>query len=329
MTGSTVRVGIVAPCSAVPLVELSIGVERLRQEGFGVRVHDQCSQQHFTFAGTDEQRCAALIDYAFSPDIDVIWSARGGYGATRLLPMLDAVTRDRGTPPRKLLVGYSDVTVLNEYVRTRWGWSTLHAAMPSSVSFGQFDPAHWDATLNLVRRQPVQTPWPTPLEFIGEAPRKTIDAELIGGTLTLWSSLAGTPYMPDARGKILFFEDVGERWYRIDRMITQLRQAGALDHVHAMILGDLKDCTDEVHMVRRDANSDDKVRLRPFYEEREAIERIFGALNLPVAIGLPVGHGPNFAPLPLGARYRLSSHGHLTLTHWDWLQSPPPRAVSQ
>ena len=69
-----------------------------------------------------------------------------------------------------------------------------------------------------------------------------------------------------------------------------------------------------------------------YYSDRQiesAIRHIFGNLNLPVALGLPVGHGPNFAPLPLGAHYRLSMHGHLTLTHWNWLQSPPPGAIPE
>jgi muramoyltetrapeptide carboxypeptidase len=325
-----VRVGVIAPSSPVPRVELSQGIEHLRREGFDVRVHEQCGQQHFTFAGTDDKRCAALLDFAFDPGVDVIWCGRGGYGATRLLPLLDAVTRQRGLPPRKLLVGYSDVTVLHEYARTRWGWATLHAAMPASESFGQFDPVHWQATLQLVRGQPVQTPWPAPLEFIHHAPSEVIEGELVGGTLTLWACLAGTSYAPDARGgKILFFEDVGEPWYRIDRMVTQLRQSGAFDGARAIILGDFKDCRDEVHTVRRDPASDEKVPLRPFYEAREAIEQIFGAFPIPVAVGLPVGHGPNYAPLPLGAKYSLAPDGQLSLHQWGWLESPSAGAVAE
>jgi muramoyltetrapeptide carboxypeptidase len=311
------------------MVELAAGVERLRPEGFDVRVHAQCARQHFTFAGTDQERSGAFVEYAYAGDVDVIWCARGGYGATRLLPTLDAVTRTRGKPMRKLLVGYSDVTVLHEYVRTRWGWATLHAAMPASVSFGQFDPSHWEATLRLVRGEPVDTPWQSPLGFVGVGPVESIEGELVGGTLTLWACLMGTPHAPNGRGKILFFEDVGEAWYRVDRMVTQLRQAGAFDGVRAIVLGDFKDCKDEVHMVRREAGSEAKVPLRKFFKVREAVEEIFGQLGVPLARGLPVGHGPNFAPLPLGARYRLSPDGRLSLLQWDWHASRPAGAVAE
>lgn len=326
---AVVRIGVIAPCSVVPAVELSQGIERLRQAGLDVRVHEQCAHQHFTFAGTDEQRATALLEYARSPEINVIWSGRGGYGATRLLPLLDAVTRQRGVPPRKLLVGYSDVTVLHEYVRTRWNWATLHADMPASPIFATTDPLHWDATIKLVRGQSPPTPWRAPLTFITDPPPHPIDAAIIGGTLTLWTCLTGTPYAPNPRGKILFFEDIGEPWYRIDRMVTQLCQAGAFEGARAIVLGDFKDCKDEVHMVRRDTATDEKVPLRPFYEPPQAIQEIFGNLGVPVATGVPAGHGPNFAPLPLGATYHLAPDGQLSLADWDWLNSPPLRAVSE
>jgi muramoyltetrapeptide carboxypeptidase LdcA involved in peptidoglycan recycling len=82
-------------------------------------------------------------------------------------------------------------------------------------------------------------------------------------------------------------------------------------------------------MIRRDVTSGDKFPLRPFYQPDAAIREIFGNLGLPVARGLPVGHGPNFAPLPLGATYRLSPDGHLSLVHWTWLRSSPPGAIPE
>src|SRR5689334_5353815 len=99
------RIGIVAASSVVPPVEFEAGVAHLRDNGFDVRVHGAVLRQHFTFAGTDEQRAGALVEFAHDPAIDVVWLARGGYGATRLLPMLDRLTATRGKPPRKLLVG--------------------------------------------------------------------------------------------------------------------------------------------------------------------------------------------------------------------------------
>jgi muramoyltetrapeptide carboxypeptidase len=317
------RIGIVAPSSVVPTVELGLGVARLRSTGLSVRVHEQCSRQQFTFAGTDLQRATAFFEYATADDIDVLWCARGGYGATRILPILEQMTRQHGKPPRKLLAGYSDVTALHEFVRKHWGWCTLHATMPGALNFDQIQPAEWQATINWMRGLATQTPWRTPMRFIAATPTQPIQGELVGGNLTVWASMAGTPYAPSAAGKILFFEDVGEAWYRIDRMITQIEQAGMLAGAIAILLGDFKDCRDETHHVLREAGSGQQVPLRPCYAEAEAIDAIFGSLGrrlgIPVAMGLPIGHGPNFAPLPLGAAYSLSNQGTLNLVSWDWL----------
>ncbi|MGE5612072.1 MAG: S66 peptidase family protein [Bacillota bacterium] len=312
-----------ATSSVVPIVELELGVARLRDAGLSVRVHEQCSRQHFTFAGTDPQRAEAFFEYATSQDIDVIWCARGGYGATRILPLLEQMTRERGKPPRKLLIGYSDVTALHEFVRKRWDWCTLHATMPGALNFDQIHPIEWRATLDWVRGLATETPWPEPLKFLTPCPAQPLEGELVGGNLTLWACLAGTPYAPSAAGKILFFEEVGEPWYRIDRMITQIEQAGMLAGAQAILLGDFKDCRDETHRVLKQPGSIEKAPMRPSYSQTQALEEIFGALGqrlaIPVATGLPAGHGPHFAPLPLGAHYQLSPQGTLYLTQWDWL----------
>src|SRR4051812_48362014 len=120
------RVGIFAGSSVVPAFEFERGVQHLRARGFDPVVHEQVLTQHFTFAGNDEARAAAIYSYATDPTIPVLWAARGGYGAARLLPLLEALTARHGVPQqRKLLVGYSDVTILHEFVRQRWGWSAL------------------------------------------------------------------------------------------------------------------------------------------------------------------------------------------------------------
>lgn len=310
------RIGIIAASSAVPMVELEMGLDRLRCSGFEVRVHPHVGEQHFTFAGTDQQRFATIVDFAWAGDIDVLWCARGGYGATRLLPLLAQHTRLHGPPPKKLLVGYSDVTVLHEFVRNAWGWDTLHATMPGALNFFEISPEDWQATVNLVGGQPQAVRF-SGLRFLADPPPRPLDAELVGGNLTLWCCLAGTPWAPSAVGRILFFEDIGEAWYRIDRMLVQMEQAGLLLGARAIVLGDFTDCRDEQHMVRQDRNSDRKVPLRRLYGDNEAMDEIFGTfsrrLRIPIAVGLPVGHGPHFAPLPLGRTYVLSPDGALWL----------------
>ena len=316
------RVAIVAASSVAPRADLDAGVERLRAEGFDVRVDDRCAARHFTYAGTDEQRAAAFWEAATDPDVDVVWMARGGYGAGRLLPMLAERAAREGAPPRKLLVGYSDVTVLHEFVRTRWRWATLHAPMPAAADFGAYDKAHWRALVDLVHGRHPHRAWgERPLAWLNPpAAGASIEAEVVGGNLALWSSVAGTPFAPTAgAGRMVFLEDVGEKFYRIDRMLTQIRQGGLLDGAKAVLLGDFTACDDDaVKLVRGPDGA--QVPLRPRIEWEEAVREIFGALPVPVATGLPVGHGPNFAPLPLGARYRAWEDGAFELVEWDWLK---------
>jgi muramoyltetrapeptide carboxypeptidase len=325
------RIGIVAASSVVPPLEFQIGVEFLRDHFFDVKVHPQVLEQHFTFAGTDERRAAGLFEYARDPLLDVVWMARGGYGAARLLPILDELTGRHGVPPKKLLVGYSDVTVLHEYVRIRWGWETLHAPMPAAANFTTMPDETIEAIFSCVRIGGARFPWEkAQLTFLDIKPKETIDAELIGGNLTLWTSLMGTAYQPIVDGVILFFEDLGEAAYRIDRYITQIDQTGGFDGCAAIILGDFTKCSDENNdcakpLQEGETLADVKARLatrprvplRRVYSLDESIQEIFGNISrkhrIPIAKGLPVGHGPNFNPLPLGVEYRLSPDGHLQL----------------
>ncbi len=319
-TGAEMKIAIVAASSVVPEEQLLRGADRLRAEGFDVSVDPQCLAQHFTYAGEDAGRAQAFWGAANDPSVDVIWAARGGYGAARLLPILDELTAAQGVPPRKLLVGYSDVTVLHEFVRAKWGWATLHAPMPASANFGAYDAVWWKALIDLVNQKHPGPAWgKSPLTWIASPPGTPIAGQLIGGNLALWASAIGTPSSPTpASEKILFLEDVGERFYRIDRMITQVRQAGLLEGALAIVLGDFTDCSDDPPRMIRSSDGIE-APLRPKYEWADALREIFATLGLPVAVGLPVGHGPGFAPLPLGARYRLDGAGAFELTAWSWL----------
>lgn len=330
------RIGIVAASSVVPPVEFAAGVEHLREQGFGVAVHPQVLTNHWLHAGDDESRAQALYEYAVNPDIDVIWLARGGYGAAKIMPILDRLCAAHGLPPAgKLLVGYSDVTVLHEYTRNRWRWNTLHAPMPAANNFACLAGHDWDALLAAVSRSDsVDWPWNhTQLRWVTPPPSQPIEATLVGGNMSLWEDLTGTPYAPLRQPHLLFLEDLAEAYYRIDRMMTHLEQAGALDTTVGLVLGDFTDCNDErqtclatgvdVHATWNKDTSPPLQQLRPVYQFDDLLREVFEKLgrrrNLPIALGLPVGHGPHFAPLPLGATYRVDPAGSLRLKHWGWL----------
>jgi muramoyltetrapeptide carboxypeptidase len=315
------RIGVVAASSVVPKVELDEGIELLRAEGFDVRVWPQVYQRHLTYAGEDEARARALYEAGRDPSIDVVWMARGGYGAARVTKLVEEWTNLEGFPRlRKLMVGYSDVTALHEYARRRWDWRTLHAPMPAEPDFGKYDAEHWRALMELVRRRHPGDVWGTVRWLV--PPRGEVEGMLVGGNLSLWASMIGTgmDFEPTgAAGRILFLEDVGEKYYRIDRIVQQIERAGLIEGCEAIVLGDFTKCDDDpVKMVRGDRPGE-KVPLRPRIEWDEAVSEVFGKLGVPVAVGLPVGHGPDFAPLPLGARYRIGVYGSFELVEWKWL----------
>ena len=318
-------VGIFAASSVVPKHEFDAGVEHLRQNGFDPRIEAQVTSEEFMFPGTDDARAEAIYRLALDPNIQVLWAARGGYGAGRLLPLLEKLTNERGAPTqKKLLVGYSDVTVLHEFVRARWNWSTLHAPMPAASNFAKLEAREWQAIVDYVNGKPATPPWlDATLRWMNRPPSQTLRAELIGGNLSLWAALAGTRFAQAGEGKIIFLEDVDEPFYRIDRMMIQLEQSGMLDGAAAIVLGDFTNCKDENNQCLASPGSEEKKPLRKVFQQDEAFEHIFTALGerveVPIGIGLPVGHGPNYAPLPLGARYELTVGGRLKLREWDWL----------
>src|SRR3954468_8145040 len=103
-TSTNIPVGIFAASSIVPPIEFAFGIEHLKKFGFDARVADQVSAHHFMFPGTDEARAQSIYNFAIDPTVQVLWAARGGYGAGRLLPILENLTKQRGAPPRRKLL---------------------------------------------------------------------------------------------------------------------------------------------------------------------------------------------------------------------------------
>jgi muramoyltetrapeptide carboxypeptidase len=225
--------------------------------------------------------------------------ARGGYGAVRLLEHLDWGALAAAAP--KVLVGASDVTVLHEAFGRRLGVVTLFGPMPATeVLAGASSAADRDQVsadqlrATLFGAQPVLAT-DHPVELVAGRARGT----LVGGTLTLLAATLGTPYAGTAAGGIAVLEDVGEAPYRLDRLATQLLQAGWLDGVRGVVLGTLTRCGEGA---------------------LDVLHERLGRLGVPVLAGFPVGHGPTQLTLPLGVEATLDT-GAGTLT----LAQPPLR----
>jgi muramoyltetrapeptide carboxypeptidase len=317
---SSLHVGIIAPSSVVPASEFLQGVEHLKRNGFTVDIHPTVLEQDYFYPANDEQRAAAIIEYAFRDDLDLIWCARGGYGATHLLPLLKKATA-RKKPGKKTLLGYSDATALLEFTRTHWDWNTIHAPMPSSKTFTQLKTSEWTSILeqievattgrkvgSLSASSSFSSLKPVFLPKSAEA-KKAITAPIVGGNLSVWNALIGTEYAGVAKGKILFLEDIQENIARINRMIHHLDQSGGLKGVKAIVLGDFLDCNDTVMKVNDQP-------IRKTYPADEALDFIFRLLGeklqIPIWKNLPVGHGPNYHAISLGRKYTLGTSGKLS-----------------
>lgn len=324
------RVALAAPSGVVPGAELTAGLERMRGAGLAVPDAAECGGllgRHFVFAGSDEVRAAGFWDAAWDRGSEVVWCVRGGYGAARILPELERRTIAEGVPPRKLLCGYSDITALHEFVRSRWGWASLHCEMPAGKAFAKMSEEDFTDTVQLVRRENATRPgWSrVTLQPSGVDVLNDLAGTLVGGNLTVLASLVGTAFAVDnSGGRLLFLEDVAEAPYRLDRYLNQLWQGGVFRGVRAVVLGTFHDCHDAPSTTTSAAGGQEPVPVRPRLEEAEWARHVWGEFSLasriPVMGTLPVGHGPEKSPLPLGAKYKLTGSGKLELLSWDWLE---------
>ncbi|QFY10732.1 LD-carboxypeptidase [Nonomuraea phyllanthi] len=259
-------VAVVSPSGPPNAVQLRRGVEHL--EGLGLKVvvgaHALDRQPLDYLAGADAARAADLQSAWCDPSVSAVFCCRGGYGAARLLDLLDWNALRAAGP--KVLIGSSDITALHNAFAAELGVPTLHGPMPAcdilagekgpeprtwqslrAALFGEVEPVQGDRVLVAGRAEGVVS----------------------GGNLSLLASMCGTRWQPSFAGRIAFLEDIGEEPYRIDRMLTQLLQAGAFDGVRGIALGSWVDCGD------------------PF----TVLEDRLAGLGVPVLAGLPVGHG--------------------------------------
>ena len=288
------RIAIVSPASPLPRAEFDGGVAELRRLGF-VPVFDETvfARDAGYLAGTPELRAGAFLRFWRDPDIRALIATRGGYGSVQLLPFLDRQTIV-ATP--KLFIGYSDNTSVMSWLTCQCGLTALHGPMLERRLSRGADGYDESSFMALAQGGVGLTLAPDGVFVLtpGEAA-----GPLHGGTLTQLVSSLGTPYAFDPpRGAILFIEDVGERPYRIDRMLTQLRLSGVLERAAGLVFGEMRSC-DEVG---------------GSITARDVVQRMTKDFRGPVVYGFPSGHtvGPTWT-LPLGVSVRLSTNPHASI----------------
>jgi muramoyltetrapeptide carboxypeptidase len=270
-TGDTI--GIVAPASPFQRRELRQGLSTLQAMGFATRPAEGLFARQGFLAGDDGYRAAQLLAMFADDTVHAIMCARGGYGAMRILSMLD-YDLIRAHP--KPFIGFSDITVLHQALFIKTGLVTFHGPMVCTLN-------HADARTRNAWLQALRAERPVTVASATHRMIKPGCAQglFVGGNLSSLCHLLGTPFARSYRDCILFIEDTGERPYRIDRMLVHMRLAGCLDGLAGMVLGTFKNCGAQ--------------------REIDAIVRqLFDDRDFPIMAGLAAGHGRRNLTLPLG-----------------------------
>ncbi|GHU72047.1 peptidase U61 [Clostridia bacterium] len=292
--GSTL--GIVGPSSPVDPADLYNAKRCLEDIGYTVILGDSCTKAYGYLAAIDDIRAGDLNRMFSDAAVDAVVCMRGGYGAMRLLDRLDYAAAAEHPKP---LIGFSDITALHIAYGKFSSLVTFHGPMPvSSFKDGGLDSIEQDSfDRTLKRAEPMGTvPSAFPLFTIREG---VAEGMLVGGNLSLITGLLGTPYELDTADRILFIEEVGEKSYAVDRMLTQLRLAGKLDACAGIVLGDFTGCGESM----RGYN----LPLSQIFED------ILKPCCKPILGGFSIGHCSHNVTLPLGVAARLDADAR-TLT---------------
>lgn len=264
-------VDVVMPGFRAPEENVKLGMAYIKKLKLVPRAPEDLVGEDLLCANSDERRFEHLKAALYS-DSKAVWCVRAGYGAIRLI---DRLRKLRPPRKRKLFIGYSDVTTIHHFLNHEWNWPTVHGPVLDRLGTGGFGDVEREELRDLLfgKAKEIRFSGLTPLN---ESARKKgiVRGKVFGGNLTVLQTTLGTP-LQNNRSGMLFLEDIGERGYRIDRMLQHFAQAGALRRVKAIVLGSF--------VGGAETGGGDLVRpvLERFAKEQKA----------PVFIGMKAGHG--------------------------------------
>lgn len=279
-------IGLVGASSPTPPERIEPAIKAMENMGFKVIVGKSCYASHGYLSGKDELRAKDINDMFRNPNISGVFCIRGGYGAARLLDLID-FNIIKSNP--KVFIGYSDVTALHIAINQICNLVTFHGPMPSTELYKDVDSYTMEYYFNNIFTDKalglIENPKGIKMQTLvaGEC-----EGSLIGGNLSLVAASIGTKYEIDTRDKILFLEEVDEEPYRVDKMLLQLKQSGKLDSASGIILGYFTNCIAE-----EPEKSLDII---------EIFKEIIVPLNKPTIYNFPCGHSLPTVTFPLGAR---------------------------
>jgi muramoyltetrapeptide carboxypeptidase len=294
------KVGLIAPGWMITQNQLDESVNNLEILGFQSFYTKRILGKYGYYSGPDQDRADDINEMFSNPDIKGIFCAHGGYGCTRLLRLLD-FSGIKENP--KLIIGFSDATAFLNAINQQTGLVTFHGPISRTIQ-NDFSKNHFENVAINPKENYLIESCPENAEtilFYPEFSRYTINSgiakgRLVGGNLSIICSLIGTKHQLDFTGKIVFIEDIGEEPYRIDRMLTQLIEIGALQKAAGLAFGVFKGC-----------GKTDKSLAPNSFDLQEVINERIKPLNIPAVYGLSFGHYKNNFTIPIGINAKLDA----------------------
>lgn len=282
-------IGLVTPGSSVTEEQLIDCVSKLEDLGFRTTHNDSVLSEYGYFAGKDRERADELMEMFTRDEVDAIWCVRGGYGSIRILDLLDY---DLIRKHPKVFMGYSDITALHTAIYQETGLVTFHGPVGTS-DFNRFSVKSMKKVL-LDPKNEYKYPYKREkgTRDNPEFDRYTLNggkAEglLIGGNISVLDSIIGTRFEPDFENKIVYLEEIGEKTYRVDKMLFHLLSGTNLKSASGIVMGVFGDCN---------------VNEAPTLSLKEALDDLLSPLGIPVSYGLSFGHIKRMVTIPTGIR---------------------------
>lgn len=289
-------IGLVNPAGVIFTREdVDLVLEKVQELGLRIKEGQHLLDRYGYLAGKDEDRAADFMNMYNDPEVSGLLALRGGWGCGRILDMLDYKAIRRSP---KIIMGYSDITSLLLAIHARTGIVTFHGPVGTSTWNG-FSTKYvremlFDAE-RVVMTNPTDLDEETgePEEPIRIITPGTARGKLLGGNLSVLTSMAGSSYLPDFHGSILFVEEIGEEPYRVDRMLTQLKISGILDQLNGFVFGKCTRCDAE--------NPESSLSLQQVLDDH------IKPLGVPAWYGAMIGHIADKFTMPLGARAEINA----------------------
>ncbi len=291
------KIGIITPSSKLKQEQIDVAIAQIKGFGMEPILSKHILAHNGFLAGLDEERAEDINTMFADKSIKAIWCGRGGYGSTRILDMLDYKIIKKNPKP---FIGYSDISAYHIAILQKTGLITFHGPIPirmmSGITLESFQNIFFDNKAVDYNFKNMPLIDDTSKYDLLETLRPGVaTGKLVGGNLTVVTSMVGMPYEPDFSNSIAFFEDIGEEPYRVDRMLTQLIYGTNLKKASGILLGQFTDCG-----AKDPSNS---------FTLLETIKERLLPLNIPILAGTPFGHVTNNLTIPVGAQAIMDATG--------------------